>query len=1030
MKSFVVSAVALLFLAGASRELSVAHAATDPDLRVGLFTVNQNVVLRWTGSNDMSYQAEASADLVSWTNASPVLIGAGGFLFVTNSMIESSRSHFRIKRFIPSGMISASFDPGTGILTIVGDDLDNLIVVSRDAAGNLRVNDGAMPITGGAPTIVNTVLIRIFGLGGPDQLALNEANGILPKTELFGAAGNDTLTGGTGPDLLDGGPGDDILLGKGGADTLFGGDDNDTLMGGDADDQVFGEAGNDTFVWNPGDDTDLNEGGSGSDTVQVNGGNGAEDFAVTANGTRVRFDRLNPGPFALEIGTCEYLLLNANGGNDTLACTGNLAALIQITADGGPGNDTLLGSNGNDTLLGGDDQDFLDGQQGADVVWLGAGDDAFQWDPGDGSDTVEGQAGNDKMVFNGSNGAELFEVSPNGARVRFTRNIGTIVMDLDDIEAVEVHTLGDTDGITVNDLTGTDLVNVNVDLAGSLAGGAGDGAADTVSVNGTTGDDVAVVYGDTNAISVVGLAARVNITDSEANDRLIINTLAGHDVMDATSLASVAIQLTADGGPGDDILHGGIGNDNLSGGDDDDVLIGGSGTDVLNGGPGDNTVIQDGVNAGSGIVSIFGTDAADTITLSRDGAGNLLSNDVVIPGATVANTVLIRVFGRGGADVLTLNETSGALPVAMLYGGAGEDTLTGGSGHDLLFGGINNDALLGKGGQDFAFGGSGHDTLTGGDANDLVLGEAGDDTFIWNPGDDTDLNEGGSGADTVQVNGGNGAEDFTVTANGTRVRFDRGNPGPFTLDIGTCEHLLLNANGGNDTLACTGNLAALIQITADGGPGNDTLLGSNGNDTLLGGDDQDFLDGQQGADMVWLGTGDDTYQWDPGDGNDTVEGQAGSDRLVFNGSGSAEIFEVSPNGARVRFTRNIGTVVMDLDDIEQFEVNALGNTDTMIVNDLSGSDLNTLTVDLAAALGGVAGDALADTITVNGTAAPDLINLAVNIDMVEVSGLTTLVRIKHPEVSYDNLTVNGLGGTDTINSGPDVGTLIGLTVNP
>jgi Ca2+-binding RTX toxin-like protein len=366
----------------------------------------------------------------------------------------------------------------------------------------------------------------------------------------------------------------------------------------------------------------------------------------------------------------------------------------------------------------------------------------------------------------------------------------------------------------------------------------------------------------------------------------------------------------------------------------------------------------------------------------------------------------------------------------MLHGGAGLDTIIGGSGSDLMFGGIDHDILLGKAGFDLISGGAGDDTLTGGDADDLVFAGAGTDTFVWNPGDDTDLNEGGSGSDTVQVNGGNGAEDFAVTANGARVRFDRLNPGPFALDIGTCEHLLLNANGGNDTLACTGNLAALIQITADGGPGNDTLLGSNGNDTLLGGDDQDFLDGQQGADIVWLGSGDDTFQWDPGDGSDTVEGQAGSDRLVFNGSGSAETFVVSTNGARVRFTRNIGTVVMDLDDIELIEVNALGNTDTMIVNDLSGSDLNTLTVDLAAALGGVAGDALADTITVNGTAAPDLINLAVNIDMVEVSGLTTLVRIKHPEVSYDNLTVNGLGGTDTINSGPDVGTLIGLTVNP
>ena len=61
--------------------------------------------------------------------------------------------------------------------------------------------------------------------------------------------------------------------------------------------------------------------------------------------------------------------------------------------------------------------------------------------------------------------------------------------------------------------------------------------------------------------------------------------------------------------------------------------------------------------------------------------------------------------------------------------------------------------------------------------------------MIWNPGDDTDLNEGGAGTDTVEVNGGNGAEQFTTTANGTRVRFDRLNPAPFSIDIGTSEKL-------------------------------------------------------------------------------------------------------------------------------------------------------------------------------------------------------------------------------------------------
>ena len=129
-------------------------------------------------------------------------------------------------------------------------------------------------------------------------------------------------------------------------------------------------------------------------------------FTATANGTRVRFDRLSPAPFSLDIGTAEKLVINMNGGDDSFSATGNLAALIQITVDGGSGNDTILGSNGVDLLLGGDGNDMIDGQQGNDVAFMGAGDDVFIWEPGDGSDTVEGQDGADAMRFNGSGARE------------------------------------------------------------------------------------------------------------------------------------------------------------------------------------------------------------------------------------------------------------------------------------------------------------------------------------------------------------------------------------------------------------------------------------------------------------------------------------------------------------------------------------------------------------------------------------------------------------------------------------------------
>src|SRR5215831_3610823 len=255
--------------------------------------------------------------------------------------------------------IKATFIPGTGVLSVIGDALDDTILINRNAAGAILINGGAVVVQGGTPTVANTALIQVFGQGGNDRITLDEANGALPAASLFGGAGNDTLTGGSGGDLLFGQSGNDILLGKGGIDMLFGGDGNDVLTGGDGDDQVFGESGNDRMVWNPGDDTDLVEGGDGSDTVEVNGGNGSEVFTATPNGTRVRFDRLDPAPFSLDTGTTENLVVNMNGGDDTFTGSNGLATLIKLTVDGGTGNDTITGGDGNDTLIGGDGNDTI-----------------------------------------------------------------------------------------------------------------------------------------------------------------------------------------------------------------------------------------------------------------------------------------------------------------------------------------------------------------------------------------------------------------------------------------------------------------------------------------------------------------------------------------------------------------------------------------------------------------------------------------------------------------------------------------------
>ncbi|HSQ58784.1 MAG TPA: calcium-binding protein, partial [Gemmata sp.] len=811
--------------------------------------------------------------------------------------------------------VTATFSSfGGGVLTVFGDQLDNTITISRNAAGSILVNGGAVQVIGGTPTVANTALIQVFGQGGNDTIALSEVNGALPQAFLFGGGGNDMLTGGSGNDFLFGQGGNDTLLGKGGSDSLFGGGGDDALTGGDGDDQAFGQGGNDRMIWNPGDDTDLNEGGGGIDTVEVNGGNGAEQFTATANGSRVRFDRIDPAPFSIDIGTSEKLVLNANGGDDSFSATGNLAALIQITVDGGAGNDTILGSNGADTLLGGDGNDFIDGNQGNDTIQMGAGDDVFQWDPGDGSDTVEGQDGNDAMVFNGANIAEQIAISANGSRVRFTRDIGTIVMDLNGLETIGFNALGGADRITVNDLSGTGVANVNLNLAAT--GGAGDAAADSVTVFGTNGNDVINVVGSGTSASVTGLSAAVNITGSEsANDSLIVNSLGGDDSVTASTLPGNIIKLTVDAGTGNDTILGSQGDDTLIGGDGNDFVDGnqgndtiqmGAGDDVFQWDPGDGSDTVEGQD-GSDKMLFFGANINEKFDFSANGSRVRFTRDVGTITMDLNGLELVELRTLGGADSVTVND------------------------------------------------------LTGTDLKHIELALRGPNGGVDGAADAITIN-GTQGADNIAVGGNVGGLQVTGLA-ATVTIFD---------EDPTLDSLTVNGLAGNDTINAESLRDNTIQLTLNGGLGDDAFTGSDGNDLIIGGD---------GNDTAFMGAGDDTFVWNPGDDNDTIEGQDGVDAMVFNGANIAEKIDISANGDRVRFTRDIANIVMDLHGVESIDFNALGGADQITVNDLSSTGVSNVNLNLAAT--GGAGDAAADTVIVNGTNGDDVIAVAgINGDAV------------------------------------------------
>jgi Ca2+-binding RTX toxin-like protein len=491
-------------------------------------------------------------------------------------------------------------------------------------------------------------------------------------------------------------------------------------------------------------------------TLRVRGTEANDAIALrlaAGDPTAVQVDLGDDGSadFSFPRAAIEKISVKTRGGVDRVRIddtNGAFTNAIPTKIDGGPGNDTIAGGAGAETLKGGPGDDTIDGNAGNDVSDLGPGDDSFVWDPGDGSDTIEGGPGTDAMVFNGAAASETVDLSANGNRLRFFRNPANVTMDTHGVERVDFNALGGADAITVHDLTGTDVGNVDLDLAGTLGGVTGDGLTDSVRVEGTNGNDALSAAGDTSGLTVSGLRTQVAVRHQDPADQLFVEGLGGDDAVSATGLAAGAV-------------------------------------------------------------------------------------------------------------------------------------------------------------SEFLFGGDGNDTIAG-------------------------------------------------------------------------------------------------------GPGAEMLTGDNGNDTI---------DGNGGTDRAGLGTGDDTFVWDPGDGSDIIEGNDGRDTLLFNGAAAAETVDLSSNGNRFLFFRNPGNVTMNTDGIERVVFNALGGADLVTVHDLTGTSVTSVDLDLAGALGGSAGDGQTDRVIVEGTDGFDAFTVAGAAGDVSVSGLSATVDLLHADAT-DQLDIETLGGFfDTLFAG-------------
>ena len=289
---------------------------------------------------------------------------------------------------------------------------------------------------------------------------------------------------------------------------------------------------------------------------------------------------------------------------------------------------------------------------------------------------------------------------------------------------------------------------------------------------------------------------------------------------------------------------------------------------------------------------------------------------------------------------------------------------------------------------------------------------------------DVDVDLGADGSpDRVELHGTPGSDFTDMLGQPGGDLFALGLPASVTLHgVDASDRIDLQGRDGDDRMSASSLAAGAADLVMEGGDGDDDLSGTPGAERLLGGSGVDFVEGNGGDDHASLGGGSDIFAWEPGDGSDTVEGRGGDDVLLFRGSGADERFAVEADGRRARVTRDLGSIVMDLGEVEKVEVGLRAGADRLDVGDLRRSGVTWVVAELASGIAGQSLDGAADAIRVEGRGA---VAVADTLGGVRVSGLPALVDVLRPEGALDTLTVAGAKSVDS--SGLTPGT-IGLGV--
>ena len=673
---------------------------------------------------------------------------------------------------------------------------------------------------------------------------------------------------------------------------------------------------------------------------------------------------------------------------------------------GAGGNDHLLGGAGDDLLDGGAGDDILEGQGGTTLANGGVGRDTYRLSDGDGHLTIRGDDGlgvggtKDVISIQGTTsyalGSTQLQRLAAGSDVysddhgnRFTL-VGTTLevvlaggrsLSIEDFQSGDfgIDLVAATDMAPATAPGGSDTFNVTPSSppSGSVSEVGQYPASSAVPFTGWLSPGVVAPHTMIEVVTATNVPGNPWYTISGGmGDTFMTGDAGGNTLVDDVKRLPDGSLIAIDAAVGNDVLHGGGGNDRLMTHGGDDWSYGDDGNDILIDNPANDPNYTDlswvSVTGNSNRDHLFGgigtdflaANGGDAYMEGGDGADELYggahgdtlhggSGDDVLSGDTRLIASPWTVTGSPGNLTVTENlngilggETS-EYGTDILHGDAGNDTLIGGGGGDKLYGGTDSDWLYGDlgvipsnltlrfsnhapdplniQGDDFLWSGAGNDFLYGAGGNDHLYGEDDADFLYGNAGND--YLEGGLGTDYLvgddsdsddgkdEIHGGDG--DDTLFGMGGSDRL-LGDAGVDTL-IGGAGDDLLEGGDGDEYLWSDSSIGLF------GGAGNDVLLGGAGVDGVQGDDGNDQIDGSTGDDYLWGGAGDDTYRLSIGDGADVLSDEAGISALRFADGVTRRDLVVSANSGSYGTEVFIEYSALDHVQLRVASFNAIGS---------------------------------------------------------------------------------------------------------